>query len=137
VREVSKPFKGKIEKGWDVLNPGAEQNVRFEAEGLRITLPGGGYLNFGALGFLVVGVVFGILCASLSDLSGTFLKNRDLPSSYLIATLFAWLCFWLYMGGTANAGTVQYELMFVFAMFFLARARRGQLSGTAVAAYVS
>jgi hypothetical protein len=106
-------------------------------EGLRITLPGEGYLNFGAVGFLVVGAVFGILCALVSDLSGTFLKNRDLPSSYVIATLLVWLCFWLYMGGTANAGTVQYELMFVFAMFFLARVRRGQPSGAAVESYVS
>lgn len=95
-------------------------------EGLRITLPGEGYLNFGALGILVIGVVLGILCASLSDLSGTLLKNRDLPSSYLIAILFVWLCFWLYLSGTANALTVEYELMLVFAMFFLARGRRGR-----------
>ncbi len=106
-------------------------------EGLRITLPGEGYLNFGALGFLVVGVVFGILCASLSDLSGTLLKNRDLPSSYLIAVVFVWLCFWFYLGGTANAVTNLYEVMFIFAMFFLARNRRGKPSGAAVEAYVN
>jgi hypothetical protein len=106
-------------------------------EGLRITLPGEGYLNFGALGFLVIGVVLGILCAALSHLSRTLLKNRDLASSYLIATLFVWLCFWLYMGGTANAGTVKNELILVLAMFFLARARRRKPSGAAVAAYAS
>jgi hypothetical protein len=102
-------------------------------EGLRITLPGEGYLNFGALGFLVVGVVFGILCASLSRLGETLLKNRDLASSYLIATMFTWLCFWLYMGGTANAGTVRNELIVLFAMFFLARGRRGRPSGVSCA----
>ena len=91
-------------------------------------MPGEGYLNFGALGFLVIGVAFGILCALLSHLSGTLLKNRDLPSSYLTATLFAWLCFWLYLAGTANAGTVKFELIFVFAMFILAWARRGKKS---------
>jgi hypothetical protein len=106
-------------------------------EGLRITLPGEGYLNFGALGFLVIGVVFGLLCAILSQLTGSLLKNRDLGRSYLIATMFAWLCFWLYMGGTANAGTVQYQLIFVFATFYLARFRRGQPRGVAVSAYVS
>jgi hypothetical protein len=97
-------------------------------EGLRITLPGEGYLNFGPVGFLVIGVGFGILCASLSDLSGVILKNRDFPSSYLTAVLFAWLCFWLYLGGTANAVTVEYELVFLFAMFFLAGAGRGKLN---------
>jgi hypothetical protein len=105
-------------------------------EGLRITLPGEGYLNFGPLGFLVIGVVFGILCASLSDLSGTLLKNHDFPSSYLTSILFTWLCFWLYLGGTANAVTVEYELIFVFIMFFLARVPHGQSSGAAVEAYV-
>jgi hypothetical protein len=107
-----------------------------DTTGLRITLPGEGYLNFGALGFLVTGGVFGILCALLSDLSRTLLKNLNLSSSYLIATLFAWLCFWLYLGGTANAGTVKFGLMFVFVMFFLARVRRGQPSEVAVPAYV-
>jgi hypothetical protein len=103
-------------------------------EGLRVTLPGEGYLNFGALGLMLVGVVFGILCASLSDLSGTLLKHRDLSSSYLIAVLFAWLCFWLYLGGTANAGTVKFELIDVLLMFFLARRRPGQPNRVAFAA---
>jgi hypothetical protein len=42
-QEYSQPFTGKTENipGWEVLNSGAEQNVRFEAAGLRITLPPG------------------------------------------------------------------------------------------------
>jgi hypothetical protein len=42
-QEYYLPFKGKTENspGWNVLDPGGEQNVRFEAAGLRITLPPG------------------------------------------------------------------------------------------------
>ena len=41
-QEYQLSFKGKTEKspGWEVLDADAEQNVRFEAAGLRITLPG-------------------------------------------------------------------------------------------------
>jgi hypothetical protein len=92
-------------------------------EGLRITLPGEGYLNFGAIGFLVVGTVLGMLCASLGDLSGRILTDRDLTSSYVIAVWFSWLCFWLYLGGTANAGTIKFEVIDIFAMLFFARPR--------------
>jgi hypothetical protein len=106
-------------------------------EGLRITLPGEGYLNFGALGILVIGVALGILCALLSNLSTTLLEGRDLATGYLVAILFAWLCFWLYLGGTANAMNVEHEFTCVFVMFFLARARRGKTSGATVEAYAS
>ncbi len=99
---------------------------RSETGGLRITVAGEGYLNFGALGCLVIGVVFGLLCTSLSRVSGVLLKNRDLASSYLVAVLFVWLCFWLYLAGTEATGVVKNGLTFVFALFLLARVRRGE-----------
>ena len=43
MQEYFQSFKGKTDNvpGWEVLNPTGEQNVRFEAAGLRITLPPG------------------------------------------------------------------------------------------------
>lgn len=42
-QEYPQPFKGKTDniQGWEAIGPGADQNVRFEADGLRITLPSG------------------------------------------------------------------------------------------------
>lgn len=92
--------------------------------GLRITLAGEGYLNFGVVGCLVIGVVFGYLCAALAKLTGALLKKRNLASSYLVSAFFTWLCFWLYLGGTANAEPIRNGMTSVLMMFLLARVRR-------------
>jgi hypothetical protein len=93
-------------------------------EGLRITLPGEGYLNFGVFGFLIIGVPLGMFFTSLSNLAKRLLTARDLPSSFLLAVILSWIYFWFYLGGTANAVTNLYEIMFIFAMFWMARPRR-------------
>lgn len=95
-------------------------------EGLRITLPGEGYLNFGPLGVLIVGVLFGGMCALLSDFSNILLKEQCIACGYLVSMLFVWLCFLIYLGGTANAITVEYELIDILAMFIIAWPRRSE-----------
>lgn len=94
-----------------------------EMAGLRITVAGEGFLNFGIWGCLIVGAVFGALSAWISQLSDVLQEKRDLASSYLSASLLIWFCFWLYLGGTSNAGTIKYGFLIAIVMFYLARVR--------------
>jgi oligosaccharide repeat unit polymerase len=91
--------------------------------GLRITVGGEGFLNFGAVGCLFMGAIFGFLCSRLSHLNNVLLKKRDLASSYLASSLFLWLCFWFYLAGTEATGAVRNGLMLIVFMFYLARVR--------------
>jgi hypothetical protein len=88
---------------------------------LRITVGGEGFLNFGAVGCLFMGAIFGYLCSRLSHLNEVLMKKRDLASSYLAASLFLWLCFWFYLAGTEATGAVRNGLMLIVVMFYLAR----------------
>lgn len=101
--------------------------------GLRITFAGEGYLNFGIAGCLLVGSAFGILCAWWSHLSRLLLTNRTLASSYLNAALFGWLCFWLYLGGTANAEPIRNGFIGVIVMYVFSRSREAKIAGATVA----
>lgn len=93
--------------------------------GLRITLAGEGFLNFGALGCLIVGMVFGGLCSFLYHVKHALLKRRDLACCYLAASLFVWLCFWLYLAGTEATGVIRNGLFLSLAMFHLSRLAPG------------
>jgi len=99
--------------------------------GLRLTVGGEGFLNFGAIGCLVMGTIFGALCGFLSHLNIVLLPKRDLASSYLAASLFLWICFWFYLAGTEATGAVRNGLTILIVMFFVARVRvpSRQLSG--------
>jgi hypothetical protein len=91
--------------------------------GLRLTIGGEGFLNFGALGCLIMGVIFGGLCGFLSHLNAVLLQKRDFASSFLAASLFLWICFWIYLAGTEATGAVRNGLIILAAMFYVARVR--------------
>jgi hypothetical protein len=99
--------------------------------GLRLTVGGEGFLNFGAIGCLIMGTIFGALCGFLSHLNVVLLQKRDLASSYLAASLFLWICFWFYLAGTEATGAVRNGLIILVLMFLVARVRvpSRQLSG--------
>lgn len=89
--------------------------------GLRLTVPGESYLNFGWLGVMVIGSLFGVACSYLDRIAATFQPRRQLASYYVIALLFGWLCFWLYLGGTQAAATIKIGLVEMCAMLYFSR----------------
>ncbi len=92
--------------------------------GLRLTLAGESYLNFGYLGVVVVGFVFGIACAALDVAVASLRHGRGIAGLYLSSLLFGWLCLWLYLGGTAAAAPIKVGLLLVACLFVLSWQKR-------------
>jgi hypothetical protein len=75
--------------------------------GLRLTLPGEAYLNFDLFGPVIIGVLFGALCAVV-EVVFRALRDRGTLWSYTTAAfIFVWICFWLYLSGTQAAATLK------------------------------
>lgn len=104
---------------------------RSDTGGLRITLAGEGYVNFGGIGCMIIGVAFGFACSWLSRLAASAARIRDLASSYLLAIAFSWLCFWLYLAGTEATGVVKNGISVVLVMFMVARIKQPQRGAVA------
>jgi len=98
-------------------------DVEGQTGGLRLTLAGESYFNFGYFGVAVVGFLFGLACAVL-DAAVAQLKNTDgIAGIYLSALLFSWLCFWLYLAGTQAAATIKIGLILMIFVLFFSRQR--------------
>lgn len=94
--------------------------------GLRLTLAGESYLNFGYFGVVVIGFVFGIACAALDVAIASLRHDQGIAGLYLSSLLFGWLCLWLYLGGTAAAATIKMGLILVTCLFVLSWRRTTQ-----------
>ncbi len=75
--------------------------------GLRLTLAGEAYLNFGYSGPVIIGLLFGIACGKVENLMRVLAERRVMWARWLGALVFVWLCFWVYLGGTQAAATIK------------------------------
>lgn len=102
--------------------------------GLRITMAGEAFLNLWFFGPVLFGLAlgWGTAWAERSMDHATNLITR-----YLSVTAFAWICFWIYMGGTQAAPTIKVELILFAAMYLLARKRAVAEPGTVLQPAVS
>ncbi len=89
--------------------------------GLRLTLAGEAYLNFGYFGPVLVGALFGMVCAYLEAVIDELKKRRTTWANYTAAVLFVWICFWVYLGGTQAAATIKIGSVLLIGALFLAR----------------
>jgi hypothetical protein len=85
-------------------------DMQRQTGGLRLTLAGEAYLNFDLFGPVLVGFLFGMLCASVENAFREFRDRRALWAYFTAALLFVWTCFWLYLGGTQSAATIKMGL---------------------------
>lgn len=82
-------------------------DMQRQTGGLRLTLAGEAYLNFDLFGPVMVGFLFGVLCAVV-EIAFRELRDRHALWAYFTAALlFVWTCFWLYLGGTQSAATIK------------------------------
>jgi hypothetical protein len=91
-----------------------------EFGGLRLTLAGEAYMNFGIVGVPLVALVFGVICAKCNALLQT---ASTIVQRYVAATCFSG-CFWLYMGGTQAMGTIKGAITILVVMLWLSRSMR-------------
>ena len=89
--------------------------------GLRLTLAGESYFNFGYTGVVIVCALFGAACAALDVAIELLRKGKGMVGLYISSLLFGWLCFWLYLGGTQAAATIKIGLVVTIGMLFLSR----------------
>jgi hypothetical protein len=75
--------------------------------GLRLTIFGEGYINFGYLGAIGAGFLWGLAvgwCEKLLQATG---KHRTDFANYAAVMCFVWICFLVYLAGTQAAATLK------------------------------
>lgn len=104
--------------------------IGLEAErstgGLRLTLAGEAYLNFGYFGPVILGALFGFACGWLNAAMSALAERRAMWALYAAAVFFVWLCFWLYLGGTQAAATIKIGSGLLLLSLYLSRAPRSR-----------
>ena len=102
-----------------------------ESGGLRLTLMGEGFLNFGYLGAIAVSFVWGFGVAWCERL---LLAAQTMPSefvNYVAVMCFIWLCFLVYLAGTQAAASVKMGVILLLVVAWVSRHRS---HGSAVSA---
>jgi hypothetical protein len=98
--------------------------------GLRLTLFGEAFLNFGYVGPVLCGFLFGVLCAWVHRSVQALSRAGTLWGRFVAATLVLWVCMWLYLGGTQSAATLKMGALLLTMTLFLSGRRFGGLSKT-------
>jgi hypothetical protein len=101
--------------------------------GLRLTIFGEGYINFGYFGAISAGFLWGLAvgwCEKLLQATG---KHRTDFENYAAVMCFVWICFLVYLAGTQAAATVKVGGLLVLGVAWASK-YRPELSKTDLAA---
>jgi hypothetical protein len=101
--------------------------------GLRLTLAGEAFLNFGYFGPAGIGFLFGILCTYVQAAANVLSEHHADWANYTAGTILVWVCFWLYLSGTQSAATIKVGTALLLVTLYLSRFRSGQLPSAASA----
>jgi hypothetical protein len=99
-----------------------------EMGGLRITLAGEGYLNFGPIGALALGGIWGWGMRKVSGFSSHAARSGSVIDAYLAALLVSWMAFWIYLGGSQASGSVRTASGIMLLSLYASRITYGRLS---------
>ena len=84
-----------------------------ESGGLRLTLMGEGYINFGYLGAIAASFLWGCGVACCEQLFLVVTKVRSEFLNYVAVMCFVWICFLFYLAGTQAAASVKMGALLV------------------------
>jgi hypothetical protein len=94
-----------------------------EMGGLRITLAGEGYLNFGVLGAIALSGFWGWGMRKISGVIKAAGETGAAVDAYFAALLVSWMAFWLHLGGSQASGVARSSALLLAAMLYICRLR--------------
>ena len=94
-----------------------------ESGGLRLTLMGEAFINFGYLGTITVSFLWGLGVAWCERLLHTAQKTPSEFTNYVAVMCFIWLCFLVYLAGTQAAASVKMGGLLLLAVAWLSQYR--------------
>lgn len=91
--------------------------------GLRLTIFGEGYINFGYLGAMGAGFLWGLAVGWCEKLLRAVGKHRTDFENYAAVMCFVWICFLVYLAGTQAAATLKVGALLVLGVAWASRYR--------------
>jgi hypothetical protein len=91
--------------------------------GLRLTIFGEGYINFGYFGAVAAGFLWGMAvgwCEKLLQATG---KHRPDFANYAAVMCFVWICFLVYLAGTQAAAALKMGGLLVLGVAWVSKYR--------------
>jgi hypothetical protein len=93
--------------------------------GLRLTVMGEGYINFGYLGTIAAGFLWGLAVGWCEQLLRATGKNKPEFVNYAAALCFVWVCFVFYFAGTQAAASIKMGALLVLGVAWASREHHG------------
>ncbi len=96
-----------------------------ETGGLRLTILGEGYINFGYWGAMAAGFLWGMVVGWCEKLLQNTGKQVCLFTNYVVVLCFVAVCFLIYLAGTQAAATVKVGALLVLGVAWASKHRMG------------
>jgi hypothetical protein len=94
-----------------------------ESGGLRLTLMGEGFINFGYLGTIAVSFLWGCGVAWCERLLASIEHSTSQFMNYVSVMCFVWICFLIYLAGTQAAASVKMGAILLFVIAWVSKYR--------------
>src|SRR5262249_50438713 len=94
-----------------------------QSGGLRLTLMGEGYINFGYLGTILASFLWGCGVAWCEERLHVVEGTQSEFANYVSVMWFVWLCFLIYLAGTQAAAFVKMGTLLILGAAVLCRHR--------------
>jgi hypothetical protein len=94
-----------------------------ETGGLRLTILGEGYINFGYFGAIAAGFLWGLAvgwCEKLLEATG---KHNSEFGNYVAVICFVWVCFLIYLAGTQAAAPLKMGAILILGIAWASKHR--------------
>jgi hypothetical protein len=105
-----------------------------ETGGLRLTILGEGYVNFGYFGAIAAGFLWGLAvgwCEKSLQATG---KRKSEFADYVAVSCFVWVCFLIYLAGTQAAASLKMGALLILGVAWVSKRRSGILDASPVPA---
>lgn len=96
-----------------------------QSGGLRLTLMGEGYINFGYLGAIGASFLWGCVVAWCEQLLSLVARIHSEFMNYISVMCFVWLCLLFYLAGTQAAASLKMGALLILAVAWLCKWRPG------------